>query len=153
MGWLREAKRNILRRGSPAFRVGVWVAGAAGALIWIYVEERKKPINERVLFLPSRREVVMDKTEIESWNQRLSGGKLLSLGGEKNQQPQQQREEGVEAARARALAAIEKEAQREEAEAERKKQQHGWFSRLLGLSSSNSPAQEKQKKVSLLFDK
>lgn len=151
MGWLKDAKRDLLRRGSPAFRLGVWVAGAAGALLWIYMEEKKKPLKERVLFLPSKREVAMEKAEIDAWNQRLSGGKLLSFDGDEEKQ-QQLQQQGVEAARARQLAAIEQQAQQQGA-AEKKEPQQGWFSSLLGLNDNRNTESSKQKKVPLLFDR
>ncbi|KAL8450640.1 hypothetical protein Emed_002512 [Eimeria media] len=156
MGWLEDARRNLLRRGSPSFRVGVWVAGVGGGLLWIYLEEKRKPIKERVLFLPAKREVLMEPTEIERWNQRLSGGKLLSPQETATQQQQQQQPQGVEAARARALAAIEKEAQQEQAAAaaaEKQQQQQGWLPFLFGPKGAPEPEPPKQKKVPLLFDK
>ena len=149
MSWLRTARRDILRRGSPAFRVGVWLTGVAGALVWVYFEETNKPLNERILFLPSKREVAMDKTEIEEWNRRLSGGKLLS-NVEDNTQQRQQQEEGVEAARAKALASL-KQQEEQQRSIEGQQQQQGWLSSLLGLS--NPPPSSKPKKVSLFFDK
>ncbi|KAL8455530.1 hypothetical protein Emag_000659 [Eimeria magna] len=154
MGWLEDARRNLLRRGSPSFRVGVWVAGVGGGLLWIYLEEKKKPVKERVVFLPAKREVLMEQAEIESWNERLSGGKLLSPEETASQQQQQQQQQGVEAARARALAAIEQQAQKEEAAAaERQQQQQGWLPFLFGSRGAPEPEPPKRKKVPLLFDK
>lgn len=147
--WLRQAKRDLLRRGSPSFRVGVWLTGAAGALAWIYIEERKKPLNERVLFLPAKREIPMDEKEIQEWNKKLSGGKLLSLTDSSNKQQQQQLE-GVEALRAKVLASIN---QQEEKQQQNQQQQQGWLSSLLGFNSTPPPEHIKTKKVPLLFDK
>ncbi|KAL8272635.1 hypothetical protein Esti_003423 [Eimeria stiedai] len=128
--------------------------GVGGGLLWIYLEEKKKPIKERVLFLPAKREVLMEQTEIERWNQRLSGGKLLSPEETANQQQQQQQQtQGLEAARARALAAIEQQAQREEAAAAQRQQQQGWLPFFFGSRGSLEPEPSKPKKVPLLFDK
>ncbi|OEH77276.1 uncharacterized protein LOC34622364 [Cyclospora cayetanensis] len=146
MKWLEDAKRDLFRRGSPAFRVGVWVAGLGGALVWIYFEERNKPINERILFLPSKREVAMDKAEIEAWNQRLSGSKLLPVEGGEGHQKQQ--EQGVEAARSKVLADIKRQP-----EAGKKEQHQGWISSVLGMNYNASTEHAKHKKLPLLFDK
>ncbi|CDI87747.1 hypothetical protein, conserved [Eimeria praecox] len=153
MGWLEHIKRDLLRRGSPAFRVGVWVTGIAGGLVWIYFDERDKPIKERAIFLPARRQVPMDASEIEEWNQKLSGGKLLPLTNAQQQQQQQQQQQGVEAARAALLAAVKEEAQQQEQVQKLQQQkEQGWISNLLGL---NEPPESsgKKKKVPLLFDK
>lgn len=152
MNWLKSVKRDFLRRGSPAFRVGAWVAGVGGALLWIYLEETQKPIGERVLFLPSKRQVLMGKTEIDTWNERLSGGKLLAFEGDTKQQQQEQ--QGVEAARAKALADIEQqEQQRAAAEVLWPQRQQGWLWGLLGTRDGQKEEQQKPRKVSLLFDK
>ncbi|KAL8427119.1 hypothetical protein Efla_001400 [Eimeria flavescens] len=150
MGWWGDAKRNLMRRGSPSFRVGVWVAGIGGGLLWIYFDETKKPVRDRKIFLPAKREVLMAEAEIEQWNRRLSGGKLLSPQQETAAHAQllPPEEQGVEAARAKARAAIEQQAQQEAAAAERMQHQdqQGWFSSLLGLRGISDHEQEKRKK-------
>lgn len=71
-------RRDTLVRGSPAYRWGVWVSGITGGLLWIWDTEKKAPIEERRIFLPAKREVVMNQQQILEWNQALSGGKLLA---------------------------------------------------------------------------
>ncbi|CDJ57321.1 hypothetical protein, conserved [Eimeria maxima] len=155
MGLLWTLRRDLLRRGSPAFKVGVWVAGIAGGLFWIYLDEREKPVKERAVFLPARREVQMEEGEIREWNLRLSGGKLLPHkdGNQKQEQEQQQEQhQGLEAARNAALAAIKEQGLKQEsAEKQQQQKQQGWFSSLLGLG--DKAQNPKAKKVPLFFDK
>ncbi|CDJ64139.1 hypothetical protein, conserved [Eimeria necatrix] len=148
MRWLKGAQRELLLRGSPAFRVGVWVAGIGGALLWIYFEEINKPLKERVLFLPAKRQIPMEAAEIEAWNRGLSGGKLLHCSSSEQQQQQQH---GVEAARAKALEAIKQQEAAEKDKQQQQQQQQTWLSSFLGLSNSTESA--KPKKVSFFSDK
>ncbi|CDJ42816.1 hypothetical protein, conserved [Eimeria tenella] len=146
MRWLRGAQRELLLRGSPAFRVGVWVAGVGGALLWIYFEEINKPLKERVLFLPAKRQIPMEAAEIEAWNLGLSGGKLLHCSSS-----EQQQQHGVEAARAKALEAIKQQEAAEKDKQQQQQQQQTWLSSFLGLGNNTENA--KPKKVSFFSDK
>lgn len=141
--------RHIFLRGSPAYRVGVWITGIAGGLFLIFLEERRRPVKDRVLFLPSRREIPMEGEEIEEWNRRLSGGKLLSTP-KPSDAAQPPPLEGIEERRARVKAAIEEE--ETSSHQETKRLRAGWMDYLLGVSDKAQNS-ERQKKVSLFFDK
>nr|CEL65819.1 TPA: hypothetical protein BN1204_016525 [Neospora caninum Liverpool] len=81
MRWWRSfsgrAQREVLLRGSPAYKWGVWIAGLGGGLLWIWESEKNAPISERRVFLPAKREVRMTEEEIRKWNEKYSGGAAL----------------------------------------------------------------------------
>ncbi|KAF8822571.1 putative 50S ribosomal protein L21 [Cardiosporidium cionae] len=76
VNWLkfrcRHWRRTVLLRGSPTYRLTVWLSGISFALVWIAISEFSNP-GEAKLFVNPKRQRNMSQEEIEEHNKSIVG--------------------------------------------------------------------------------
>ncbi|CRH03158.1 conserved Plasmodium protein, unknown function [Plasmodium relictum] len=60
-------RRTILLKGSPAFKIGVWVSGLTIGLTWILFSEYNQPKTNNLFFKKKEADIFTNE-EIEKWN-------------------------------------------------------------------------------------
>ncbi|CXH90263.1 conserved Plasmodium protein, unknown function [Plasmodium berghei] len=64
---IKNFKRTALLRGSPAFKISVWLSGFALGFFWILISEYNNPKRNNLFFKKKEPDMFTDD-EIQNWN-------------------------------------------------------------------------------------